>query len=298
MCILSHELWMTRFGGTPGDRRRVDHAERPAMAGRRHHAAALVRAVWPGAGVCAARVPGRAASRPVRSNNGAGYTQPIGRLAPGVSLRAATASDLEALDRSYHERFAGRLDAENNTEPRLFVEALVGNLEPTFYTLLGAVGFVLLIACANVASLFLSRLSARQKEIAVRLAIGASRAHLIRQFLVESLVFSVAAGALGLLFAQWSLTGVQTIVGSQLPPNTLLSLNWRVFRIYRGGHADQRAARRVAAVAACLARASRGGLERQRARILERRWRAVPIDADRRSRWRCRSCCWSARACC
>ena len=145
-----------------------------------------------------------------------------------MSLQAATA-DLSAIDRSYHERFAGRLDAENNTEPRLFVEALVGNLEPTFYTLLGAVGFVLLIACANVASLFLSRLSARQKEIAVRLAIGASRAHLIRQFLVESLVFSVAAGALGLLFAQWSLTGVQTIVGSQLPPNTLLSLNWRVF---------------------------------------------------------------------
>ena len=79
----------------------------------------------------------------------------------------------------------------------MFVAALVGNLEPTFYTLLGAVSFVLLIACANVASLFLGRLTARQKEIAVRQAIGATRARVVRQFLVESLVFSIVAGALG-----------------------------------------------------------------------------------------------------
>ncbi len=227
VCILSHELWMTRFGG------------RSTIVGE---TIMLNSQPWQVVGVMPARLTAPFSQvqvfaprvfqvnglTPVQIDNGAGYAQPIARLASGVSLQAATA-DLSAIDRSYHERFAGRLDAENNTEPRLFVEALVGNLEPTFYTLLGAVGFVLLIACANVASLFLSRLSARQKEIAVRLAIGASRAHLIRQFLVESLVFSVAAGALGLLFAQWSLTGVQTIVGSQLPPNTLLSLNWRVF---------------------------------------------------------------------
>ena len=81
----------------------------------------------------------------------------------------------------------------------MFVAALVGNLEPAFYTLIGAVSFVLLIACANVASLFLGRLTARHKEIAVRQSLGATRAQVVRQFLIESLVFSAVAGALGVL---------------------------------------------------------------------------------------------------
>src|SRR4029453_11377261 len=113
------------------------------------------------------------------------------------------------------------------TEPRSFVDSLVGNLEPTFYTLLAAVGFVLLIACANVASLFLGRLTARQKEIAVRQAIGATRTQIVRQFLLESLIFPVVAGALGLLLALWSLTAIQSLLTGQLPPNTILTLNWR-----------------------------------------------------------------------
>ena len=82
------------------------------------------------------------------------------------------------------------------SEPRSFTETVVGNLRTTFYTLLGAVGFVLLIACANVASLFLGRLAARHKEIALRQSLGATRATIVRQFLVESLLFSAAAGAL------------------------------------------------------------------------------------------------------
>ena len=81
--------------------------------------------------------------------------------------------------------------------PQPFVASLVGGLEPTFYTLLGAVGLVLLIACANVTSLFLGRLTARQQEIAVRQSLGATRGRVVRQFLVESLVFSTMAGALG-----------------------------------------------------------------------------------------------------
>jgi len=158
--------------------------------------------------------------------NGAGYAQPIARLRPGVTVKQA-ASELETLDRSYKEQFATRLDANNATVPRPYVDALVGNLEPTFYTLLGAVSFVLLIACANVASLFLSRLIKRNKEIAIRQAIGATRAHVIRQFLVESLVFSAVAGALGVLLGLWALSGIQSLVATQLPPNTILTLNGR-----------------------------------------------------------------------
>src|SRR5262249_54272501 len=120
-----------------------------------------------------------------------------------------------------------RLDANNASEPLMFVASLVGNLEPTFYTLLGAVSFVLLIACANVASLFLGRLTARHKEIAVRQSLGATRGHIVAQFLIESLVFSVAAGALGALLALWAIAAIQSIVAAQLPPNTVLTLNGR-----------------------------------------------------------------------
>jgi ABC-type antimicrobial peptide transport system permease subunit len=120
-----------------------------------------------------------------------------------VSIERA-AQELAGISRASRDHFPARLDANNTTEPQLFVESIVGGLQPTFYTLLGAVAFVLLIACANVASLFLGRLATRQKEIAVRQSLGATRAHVIRQFLVESVVFSTIAGGLGVLLALWA----------------------------------------------------------------------------------------------
>src|SRR5204862_4993971 len=105
--------------------------------------------------------------------------------------------------------------------------SLVGTLIPTFNTLLAAVSFVLLIACANVASLFLSRLAARHKEIAVRQALGARRYQLVKQFLVESMLFSFVAAVVGVLMASWALSAIQSIVSSQLPPDATLTLNWR-----------------------------------------------------------------------
>src|SRR6201999_4403923 len=108
------------------------------------------------------------------------------------------------------QQFASKQDANNISEPRMYVAALVGNLEPAFYTLIGAVSFVLLIACANVASLFLGRLTARHKEIAVRQSLGATRTQVVRQFLVESLVFSLIAGAIGVLVGLWSLSAIQS----------------------------------------------------------------------------------------
>ena len=225
VCILSYELWQTRFGGRAG----IVGSTITLNGGPWEVVGVMPPRLSPPFNqvqVLAPRVFDVGGLTPAQVQNGAGYAQPIARLRPGVTLKQA-ASELEALDRSYHERFATRLDANNATVPRQFVEALVGNLEPTFYTLLGAVSFVLLIACANVASLFLSRLTARQKEVAVRQAIGASRSHVVRQFLVESLVFSSVAGALGTLFALWALSGIQSLVAAQLPPGTILTLNWR-----------------------------------------------------------------------
>jgi predicted permease len=224
VCIISHELWQTRFGGEPIVGRTITLNGQSwevigVMPPRLSPPFAQVQ-------VFAPRVFEVGGLTPVQVQNGAGYAQPIARLKSGVSLEQARI-ELAALGRSYKAQFGTRLDANNTSVPLMFVSSLVGNLQPAFYTLIGAVSFVLLIACANVASLFLGRLTARQKEIAMRQSLGATRARLVRQFLVESLVFSSIAGALGMLLALWALSAVQTAIAAQLPPNTVLTLNAR-----------------------------------------------------------------------
>jgi predicted permease len=225
VCIISHELWQTRFGRRGdligevitlnGQSWQVVGVLPPRLSPPFSQVQVLAPRVFEVGGLTAIQVQA-----------GAGYAQPIARLKPGVSLERAK-SELAAISRDYHDRFGSRLDANYLSVPQMFVASLVGNLEPTFYTLLGAVGFVLLVACANVASLFLGRMTARHKEIAVRQSLGATRAQVVRQFLVESLVFSAGAGGLGTLAALWALWAIQSLVSSQLPPNTALTLNWR-----------------------------------------------------------------------
>ncbi|MBI2510414.1 MAG: ABC transporter permease [Opitutae bacterium] len=142
--------------------------------------------------------------------------QAIARLAPGVSLPTAQLR-VNEMAKQFRADRPNHVDAENENELRTVTQQVLGNLDRTFWTLAGAVAAVLLIACANIANLFLARVSARQKEIAVRLSLGARRAEVIRQFLAESAVFTCAAGVLGVLFAWWSLRAIQVIAGPQLP---------------------------------------------------------------------------------
>lgn len=104
-------------------------------------------------------------------------------------------------------------------------EQLVGNLRPALLVLLGAVAFVLLIACANVASLLLARASAREKELAIRAAMGAGRARLVKQMLTESLILSLVGGVLGLFFAYWGVGALRMLVPANTPRMDEVQIN-------------------------------------------------------------------------
>jgi putative ABC transport system permease protein len=131
------------------------------------------------------------------------FLRPIGRLKPGFTLSDAQA-DTDSISMALENTYP---DSNTGWSLRLVSlrEQLVGNTRSTLFILFGAVGFVLLIACANVANLMLVRAAARQKEIALRAALGASRIRLIRQLLTESVLLAVIGGALGILIALFSI---------------------------------------------------------------------------------------------
>jgi predicted permease len=156
--------------------------------------------------------------------NGTTFLQVTARLKPGVTL-AQAASEITLLTANYRKAFPEKLDANIETPVITFADELVGNLRPTFYLLLGAVVSVMLIACANVSALFLGRLSARHREIAVRLALGGTPGQLLRQFLAESALFTAVATPLGVLLGWWSLSGIQEFAASQLPPGVNLRID-------------------------------------------------------------------------
>jgi predicted permease len=147
----------------------------------------------------------------------------LGRVRDGVTIAQARAN-LSAIARRIKEEYGKEVDL-NDAAVVPLADATVGDVRAALLTLLGAVGLLLVVACANVAGLLVARTSARRKELAVRVALGAGRGRLIQQFLAESFFLSVAGGALGVVIAIVAVKALPAILPTNLPRQEGMAVN-------------------------------------------------------------------------
>jgi len=216
VAMISAELWRRRFGG------------HPAVVGKD---ADLAGTPYTVIGVLPPRFqfpsPGTDVwvTRPSELSSISPHSRPIspilrvfGRLRPHVSLQQADA-EVAVLNQQYRTAHPGMLDAKPDSPDTLrpLKEDLVAEVRSKLWMLTGAVGFVLLIVCANIAGLFLARATSRSREFAVRAAIGAGRRRLVAQLLTESILLGCIGGGLGILLAAWGANAMRGISPDELP---------------------------------------------------------------------------------
>src|SRR6266704_2613587 len=172
------------------------------------------------------QLPGFSYERLMR---GTSFLRVIGRMKPGITVKQVLAA-LPSLDQRYRTQYPNKIDSVLTTTLRTLPQDVTQTFRAGFATLFAAVSFVLLIACSNVANLLLVRFSGRRREIALRMAIGASRAGIVRLFVFESLLVSLIAGAVG-AFVAWRLVPLVPGMASNFLPleeNAATSVSWAV----------------------------------------------------------------------
>jgi putative ABC transport system permease protein len=218
--VMNYRLWQREFGGDP------------KILGKTFILRGTPRTL---VGIMPARFNAFGASlwMPMRSDEASGLL--IGRLKPGVSLQTAGV-ELDAIPHRLQKASPRGAFPENFTVvSQTMLDSLIGGFRKTLYALLAAVSLLLLIACSNVANLLLARATAREREIAMRVTLGATRGRLIRQLLVESFVLAAAASAFGCGLAYFGLNAVVRLIpAGTLPEEAVLHINTPVLFLTLG----------------------------------------------------------------
>ena len=215
--ILGHALWQRRFGGSP-----EVLGKAVTFSGDSYTVIGVMPKGF--------RIPQGAdllapltLTPDMLAHRGAHYLVAMGRLKPGVTLQQAQ-SEMSGIATALAKQYPDTNTGWNTNLQPLF-EAIVGEVRPALLALFAAVGFVMLIACGNVTNLLLARGASRQKEIALRAALGAGRIRIIRQLLTESVLLALAGGAIGLLLGEWGVELLRALQPANLPRMQDLSIN-------------------------------------------------------------------------